>query len=92
MSTSARIVGAALIGVGSSSLLLWLSYAVKSDLLFWPQAPGFVVCWITRGIHNANVIDYWAITMPVNAIVYAMTFLVARNLVNQLLPKRDRAL
>ena len=66
------LVLAALIGLGLSSILLWLSYAFKSQLLFWPQAMGFWFCWATLGIHNSTKADYWMRAMPFNAVLYTI--------------------
>jgi hypothetical protein len=63
---------AALIGLIASSMLLWLSYALKSVVLFWPQAVGFWFCWMTLGIHNSTKTDYWMRAMSINAALYAI--------------------
>jgi hypothetical protein len=70
------LVEAALIGLGASSMLLWLSYAFKSTVLFWPQAVGFWLCWMTLGIDNSSKADYWMTAMPLNAVLYAVLFIV----------------
>jgi hypothetical protein len=75
------IVRAALIALSASSMLLWLSYAFKSTVLFWPQAVGFWFCWMTLGIHNTTKTDYWSRAMPLNAALYAIFILVAWSIV-----------
>ena len=70
------LVVAALIGLGASSMLLWLSYAFKSTVLFWPQAVGFWFCWMTLGIHNSAKTDYWMRAMPLNAALCAILIVV----------------
>ena len=70
------LVLAGLIGLGASSMLMWLSYAFKSTVLFWPQAVGFWFCWMTLGIHNSTKADYWMRAMPLNAALYAILFIV----------------
>jgi hypothetical protein len=70
-------IGIALIGGFSlSAMLFWLSYATKSDLLFWPQFVGFVVCIALRGIHSATKTDYAEIAIPINAAIYTGFVLV----------------
>ena len=65
-----RVVSAIVIGFGLSSLLLWLTYAWKSDLLFWPQFVGLWFCWITRGIHNARVIESMGMAWDTGAPIW----------------------
>jgi len=52
--------------------LLWLSYAFRSPMLFWPQAVGFWLCWMTLGIHA----DYWMTAMPLKAALYTILIVV----------------
>jgi hypothetical protein len=83
MGAVGQTITASLIGFSISSGLFWLTYLRKSELFLWPQFAGFFLCWITRGIHNASVADYWAITMPANAILYTLVILFAGNLVRR---------
>ena len=78
-----RILCAALLGLCVSSFLLWSSYATRGEVLFWPQAAGFWMCWLTRGIHKATKIDYWTIAMPANAALYAVLVLVVRGIASK---------
>lgn len=55
-----------------SGMLFVSAYATGSALLSWPQAPGFWITAILRGIHSASKIDYALITIPVNALIYSL--------------------
>ena len=43
----------------------------------------FFVLWLIRGIHNATKTDYWMITMPANAILYAVVILLLRGILSK---------
>jgi hypothetical protein len=78
LSVYASIAGVSLAGLCVSALLLWSTYATHNTILFWPQAVGFLLCWFTRGIHNATKTDYWAIAMPANAAIFAVLISLGR--------------
>jgi len=76
--SAVKQIGITLIaGFGLSAMLFWLSYATKSDLLFWPQCVGFVVCIALRGLHSATKTDFAEIMIPINAAIYTGFILVA---------------
>jgi hypothetical protein len=78
-----RLLGAAVVGLCAASFLLRVTYATHSEILFWPQAAGFLLCWLTRGIHNATGTDYWTITMPANAAIYAAVVFVLSTILRK---------
>jgi hypothetical protein len=81
--TILRLLVAAVVGSCLSTLLLWLTYTTHSEVLFWPQAAGFLLCWLTRGIHNATRAEYWAITMPANAALYGAVVFVMSGILRK---------
>jgi hypothetical protein len=67
-----RCIGfAALTGLLLSVLLYLLSYGTHNQALYWPQAIGFSLTMLLRGVHSASETDFAAISIPTNAFVYA---------------------
>jgi hypothetical protein len=71
MSLKRRIWIAALTGLFLSDALYLLSNRMLNKVLFWPQAIGFVLTMLLRGVHTASETDFAAISIPTNAFVHA---------------------
>jgi hypothetical protein len=71
MSLKPRIWIAALTGLFLSDALYLLSDRMHKQALFWPQAIGFILTMLLRGVHSASETDFAAISIPTNAFVYA---------------------
>ena len=71
MSLKRRIWIAALTGLFLSDALYLLSYRTHNHALYWPQAIGFFLTMLLRGVHSASETDFAVISIPTNALVYA---------------------
>jgi hypothetical protein len=71
MSLKRRIWIAALTGLLLSDALYLLSYRTHNRALFWPQAIGFTLTMLLKGVHSASEADFAVISVPTNAFVYA---------------------
>jgi hypothetical protein len=55
------------------SVVLFLGvYSTRSAFLYWPQAVGFFVCTLVRGVHTATKSDYATIAVPIDAAIYSV--------------------
>jgi hypothetical protein len=54
------------------SVVLFVSvYSTRIFFFYWPQALGFYICMLIRGVHSATKSDYALIAIPINAAIYA---------------------
>jgi hypothetical protein len=72
-----------LTGLFLSDALYLLSYRTHNQALFWPQAIGFSVRMLLRGVHSASEADFILISIPINAVVYALFILALSSLTSR---------
>jgi hypothetical protein len=71
MSPRQRARNATLGGLLLSGALFLLFHVTFSPFVYWPQAIGFYVTMLLRGVHTASRTDFVIIGIPTNALVYA---------------------
>jgi hypothetical protein len=83
MSVKRRIWIAAFSGLFLSVALYLISYGRHNHALLWPQAIGLYVCLLLRGVHSASETDFILISIPINAVVYALFILGLSSLTSR---------
>jgi hypothetical protein len=83
MSFKRRVWIAALGGLLLSIALFLLFHLTFSSLVYWPQAIGLYVCLLLRGVHSASEADFILISIPINAVVYALFILALSGLISR---------
>jgi hypothetical protein len=83
MSVKRRIWIAALTGLVLSDALYLLLYRTHNRALVWPQAIGLYVCMLLRGVHSASEADFILISIPINALVYALFIFALSSLTSR---------
>jgi hypothetical protein len=81
MSLGKRASIAILAGLLLSVALYLVSYASSSLLFYRPQAIGFYLTMLLRGVHTASRMDFVIIGIPTNALVYALVIFGASSLI-----------
>jgi len=81
MSVKRRIWIAALTGLFLSDALYFLLYRTHNRALVWPQAIGLYVCMLLRGVHSASELDFVVISIPTNALIFALIIFSLSSLV-----------
>ena len=65
-SATKRTAWAAIFSGTLVSVVLFVSvYSTRIFFLYWPQAFGFYICMLIRGIHTATKSDYALIAIPI---------------------------
>ncbi len=83
MSLRQRARNAALGGLLLSVCLFLLFHVTFSPFVYWPQAIGFYVCMLLRGVHSASETDFALISIPINALIYSLALLGISSLAAQ---------
>jgi hypothetical protein len=85
MTAKKRAIVAAIAGISISAILLFLSYATRNDALYSPQALGFWLTMVLRGVDSATKADYALVAIPTNGLLYALVLFSADSLRRRLL-------
>jgi hypothetical protein len=70
---------AILAGLLLSVTLFLFSYVTDSQLWYWPQAIGFYLTMLLRGVHLASAFDFVTMSVPTNALIYALVIFGFRS-------------
>jgi hypothetical protein len=81
MSLGKRALIAILAGLLLSVVLYLVSYASSGLLFYRPQAIGFYLTMLLRGVHTASRMDFVIIGIPTNALVYASVIFGVSSLI-----------
>jgi len=81
MSPKVLARNAALGGLLLSVALFLLFHVTFSPFVYWPQVVGLYVCMLLRGVHSASEIDFVVISIPTNALIYALVIFGLSSLV-----------
>jgi hypothetical protein len=81
MSLERSVWIAILAGLLLSVVLYLVSYASSGLLFYRPQAIGFYLTMLLRGVHTASKMDFVFIGVPTNALVYASVIFGVSSLI-----------
>lgn len=83
MNLKLRARNAALGGLLLSVILYLLLHITFSPFVYWPQVVGINVCTLLRGVDSASETDFALISIPTNALIYALAILGISSLAAQ---------